>query len=229
MKKMMQQTKSGVHSPTESTAEAIATERMKTTGRAMCEDSKMAIKKAVESPLRRVNVVNVMGDAEKTHYRRAFNSPYLSSADLVGPTILTIQRVALDPDKTKRTKDVFNTAYFVEKTIRQGEVLKPMILNAVNSKTMKALTQSAFIDDWANVRVEIFVDRKVRFGRDTVEGLRISPRHQEKPTLTPTNTKRWEEAKRAVARDGNLAKILTKVNISEDHQKQLVETNNEVA
>lgn len=170
-----------------------------------------------------------MNDLEKTHYRKAFNSPYLSSADLVEPTILTIQRVSLDPDKTKRTKDVFNTAYFVEKTIRQGEVLKPMILNAANSKTMKALTQSAFIDDWANVRVEIFVDRKVRFGRDTVEGLRISPRHQEKPTLTPANTKRWEEAKRAVARDGNLAKILTKVNISEEHQKQLVETNNEVA
>lgn len=170
-----------------------------------------------------------MNDPGKTHYRKAFNSPYLSSADIVGPTILMIQRVALEPDKTKKTTDKFNTAYFAEKDIRPGEPLKPMILNAVNSKTMKALTQSAFIDDWQNVRVEIFVDRKVRFGRDTVEGLRISPRHQERPTLTPANTKRWTEAKKAVARDGSLAKILAKVNISEEHQKQLLEAGDAVA
>lgn len=162
-----------------------------------------------------------MSDAEKTHYRKAFNSPYLNSADIVGPTILTIQRVALDPDKTKRTKDVFNTAYFVEKTIRQGEVLKPMILNAGNSKTMESLAGSAFIDDWQNIRVEIFVDHKVRFGRTTVQGLRISPRHKEKPTLTPANKKRWAAAKIAFVRDGHLNTVLGKVNIADEHQQQL--------
>ncbi|HFG9918056.1 TPA: hypothetical protein ACGHLE_004722, partial [Salmonella enterica subsp. enterica serovar Warragul] len=47
---------------------------------------------------------------QKTHYRKAFDSPYLSSADIVEPTILTIARVALESDKTKKTKDVFNTA-----------------------------------------------------------------------------------------------------------------------
>ncbi|ENU8923336.1 hypothetical protein ACE2C6_005094 [Salmonella enterica] len=45
---------------------------------------------------------------QKTHYRKAFDSPYLSSADIVEPTILTIARVALESDKTKKQK-MFST------------------------------------------------------------------------------------------------------------------------
>lgn len=111
---------------------------------------------------------------EKTHYRKAFDSPYLSSADIVEPTVLTVKCVTLEPDHTKKTKDEFNTAYFMEREIRPGEKLKPMILNATNSKTMKGLTGSAFIDDWQNVRVTVYVDPNVRFAKETVEGLRIS-------------------------------------------------------
>jgi hypothetical protein len=42
----------------------------------------------------------------KTHYRKAFNSPYLSSADIVEPTVLTVAYVALEIDQTKKTKDL---------------------------------------------------------------------------------------------------------------------------
>lgn len=111
---------------------------------------------------------------EKTHYRKAFDSPYLASADIVEPTVLTIKCVKLETDRTKKTKDLFNTAHFVEKEIRPGEKLKPMILNATNSKTMKGLTGSAFIDDWNNVRVTVYVDHNVKFAKEMVEGLRIS-------------------------------------------------------
>ena len=83
----------------------------------------------------------------KTHFRKAFHSPYLSSADIVEATVLTVSRVTLEIDKTKKTKDMFNTAYFVEREIRRGEPLKPMILNATNSKTMRNLSGSPFIDD----------------------------------------------------------------------------------
>lgn len=112
---------------------------------------------------------------EKTHYRKAFDSPYLSAADIVGPTTLTIARVALEKDKTKKTQDLFNTAFFVESEIRRGEKLKPMILNSTNSKTLKQLTGSAFIEDWAGQAITVYVDPHVRFGKETVEGLRISP------------------------------------------------------
>ncbi|MEY0487775.1 hypothetical protein AB7459_21885 [Providencia rettgeri] len=84
-------------------------------------------------------------EAQKTHYRKAFDSPYLSSADIVDRVDLTIARVVLEGDKTKKTKDLFNTAYFAEKELRPGEALKPMILNATNSKMLRRLTGSPFI------------------------------------------------------------------------------------
>ena len=159
---------------------------------------------------------------EKTHYRKAFDSPYLSSADIVEATVLTVSHVTLEIDRTKKTKDLFNTAHFVEKEIRPGEKLKPMILNATNSKTMKSLTGSAFINDWNNVPITIYVDQNIRFGKESVEGLRISPHRVERKFLTPVQTKAWASAKAAYLRDGNLDKVLSRVEMSRDHQMQLM-------
>lgn len=166
-----------------------------------------------------------MSDNEKTHYRKAFDSPYLSSADIVEPTVLTVKYVRLEVDKTKKTKDMFNTAHFVEKEIRRGEALKPMILNATNSKTMKGLTGSAFIDDWNDVRITIYVDHNVRFGKESVEGLRISPHAPEAAPkrLTPEMKKAWANAKEAFKRDGNLVSVLERVVMSPEHQQQLMD------
>lgn len=160
---------------------------------------------------------------EKTHYRKAFNSPYLSSADLVEAQTFTIKCVKLEPDKTKKTKDMFNTAYFAEKEIRPGESLKPMILNAGNSKIMANLCNSSFIDDWINVRVMIYVDHNVRFGNTIMDGLRISPNKQEKEKLTPDNKEKWNRAKEAYKRDGNLEAVLKHVDISQHDQEKLIE------
>lgn len=146
---------------------------------------------------------------EKTHYRKAFNSPYLSSADIVEPTVLTIKFVKLEPDKTKKTKDHFNTAYFVETEIRPSEKLKPMILNAGNSRTLKDLTGSAFIDDWQDVSVSIYVDHNVRFGNQTMDGLRINPKQpQRKPELLPANKDEWEKAIKSYKIKGSLDGVL---------------------
>lgn len=159
---------------------------------------------------------------DKTHFRKAFDSPYLSSADIVEPTVLTIQCVRLETDKTKKTKDRFNTAYFMEEQLRPGERLKPMILNATNSKTLKSLTGTPFIDDWNNVRVTVYVDHSVKFGKDTVEGLRINPRAPERKVLTPAMTKAWNNAKAAFKRDGNLVAVLAVLDMSEEHQELLM-------
>ena len=160
---------------------------------------------------------------EKTHYRKAFDSPYLSSADIVEPTLLTVQRVTLEKDRTKKTQDQFNTAHFVERELRPGEKLKPMILNATNSKTMRGLTNSAFIDDWQNVRITVYVDHNVRFGKESVEGLRISPFAPEKRFLTPDNVKGWANAKAAYQRDGSLQQVLSRVDMSAEHQQQMAD------
>ena len=156
---------------------------------------------------------------DKTHYRKAFNSPYLASADIVDATTLTIKCVRLEGDQTKKSKDVFNTAYFVETEIRQGEPLKPMILNAGNSKTLKELTKSHFIDDWNNIPVTIYVDHSVRFGRDTVDGLRISslaPTIQ-KPELTQAEADKWARAVAVFKSEGNLNRVLARVTITPEN------------
>jgi len=160
--------------------------------------------------------------AEKTHYRKAFDSPYLSSADIVEPTVLTIARVTLEPDKTKKTKDLFNTAYFTEKEIRHGGPLKPMILNATNSRTIKNLTGSAFIDDWCNVPVTVYVDAQVRFGKDTVEGLRISTEKPRtvKPELTP-DSPRWKGAVDVYRREKSFATIEKHATISDANKEAM--------
>ena len=160
---------------------------------------------------------------EKTHYRKAFNSPYLSSADIVEPTILKISHVRLEPDKSKKTTDEFNTAYFTEKELRPGEPLKPMVLNATNSKTMSKLAGSKWIDDWNGIMVTVYVDDKVRFGRDTVEGLRIStePPRTVKIDLEP-GTDAWVRAIAAFQRDGNLKAVEKHVNITEANKERLI-------
>jgi len=160
----------------------------------------------------------------KTHYRKAFNSPYLSSQDIVEPVVLTISRVVLEPDKSKKSKDLFNTAYFAEKTIRKGEPLKPMILNAVNSKTVKTLAGgSPYIDDWKNLPVLVYVESGIHFGRDLVDGLRIShaPAKVEKPKLQE-GSKMWASAVSAYVRDGNLNSITERVSLTKKQSESII-------
>jgi hypothetical protein len=160
---------------------------------------------------------------EKTHYRKAFHSPYLSAADITEPVVLTIQRVNLEPDKTKKTKDLFNTAYFVERQIRVGEPLKPMILNATNSKMLKTLTDSPFIDDWQNVAVTVFVDSNVKFGRETMEGLRI--RAGVAPQKQPLSESRFKTAIDSIKADETkrapLTAALSKFALTVEQEKEL--------
>jgi len=160
---------------------------------------------------------------DKTHYRKAFNSPYLSSADIVEPTVLTIKKVSLEPDKTKKTKDEFNTAHFTAKELRPGEPLKPMILNASNSKTLKQLTGSPFLEDWVNVPVTIYVDPSVRFGKETVEGLRISaePPKRHAPA-TDAQLATIQEYREAGKIKPETETWLQKHDLTEAHAKKLI-------
>ena len=163
-------------------------------------------------------------EQSKTHYRKAFDSPYLSSEDITEATVLTITHVTLEADRTKKTKDSFNTAHFKEKELRPGEPLKPMILNATNSRTMAQLAGSKWIEDWTEIPVTIFVDNNIRFGRDTVSGLRISnQKPRQRQTVTPDNERLWNGAITAFQRDGNFDAVLKSADISKEHQNDIRE------
>lgn len=141
---------------------------------------------------------------------------------MVGPTELTVARVTLEADRTKKTKDVFNTAHFKERELRPGEPLKPMILNATNSLTLRKLTGSPFIEDWCDVRVTVYVEPAVKFGKEIMEGLRIRPAAPTTKALTPENAKAWANAKAAYKRDGNLDAVLARAQMTGAHQAQLM-------
>ena len=156
---------------------------------------------------------------DKTHFRKAFNSPYLSSADIVEPITLTVRSSSLEGDKSKKTKEQFNTLYFVENEIRKGESLKPMVLNATNSKMMKSITGSPFLDDWGGVRVTVYVQQGIRFGRDTVDGLRLMAAAELK--FIEPDTSAWNNAVSAYKRDKNFDAVEKRYKIT-DENKELI-------
>ncbi len=158
---------------------------------------------------------------EQTHFRKAFNSPYLSSADIVGDTTLTVQKVLLEPDKTKKTKDSFNTMYFVEKEIRKGEALKPMILNSINSKMVNSIIGNPYIETWKDIQIVVFVDHNVKMMGATVEGLRLRPAPKRK-AITKQNPNGWKNATAAYLRDGNFDAVLLKADISQENQLAII-------
>ncbi|MGL9722135.1 MAG: hypothetical protein ACR5LE_18230, partial [Symbiopectobacterium sp.] len=63
----------------------------------------------------------------------------------------------------------------------------------------------------------------------SVEGLRISPARVTKPVLTPSSTQAWNNAKAAYKRDGDLRKVLERMDMSEEHRQQLISECGEAA
>ena len=160
----------------------------------------------------------------KTHFRKMFKSCYLAAVDLVEEIEVTIARVVQEVDASKKTKDVLAVAYFKEPEIRNGERLKPMVINATNAKALMRLSGSPYVEDWAETRVCIYVDEHVKFGRETVEGLRIKQavhRPKEKPFLKPEHEKIWNNAVAAFRRDGNLNKVFERYQILPEHQQMI--------
>lgn len=103
---------------------------------------------------------------KKTHWKSAYKSVHLNSSDLDGKEIvLTIVSVK----REEHRKELCNIAYFKEKGY------KPMRLNVGNAKIVKEFCGGhSHIEDWElPILVTIYVDPRVNWGRDTVEGLRI--------------------------------------------------------
>lgn len=119
----------------------------------------------------------------KTHYRKVFKSDHLGSADLEEmieegkPLIFTIKEVKQEygAKVAGRPTDA-NIAYF------EGDV-KPMVLNATNSKQIAKFTNSKWVEDWKGLTIELYIDQSVKMKGEVVGGVRI------KPTLPNTNKK----------------------------------------
>lgn len=161
-----------------------------------------------------------MNTETKHHYRNVFKSDHLSSADLEDLTeqgsnlIFTIKEVKQQfGTKVAGKKGDFNIAYF-------NENIKPLVLNATNSKQIKLFTGTPFVENWNNVIVELYVEENVKsVAGGLTQGVRIrqiQPRKQEKikPFFIEAN---FENAKKANA---TLEQIKTKYQITTEMECQ---------
>lgn len=113
----------------------------------------------------------------KTHHKKLANPNYFGSYAMPidgKDVILTIDRVVqeeiINTDGKKSKEPV---AYFRERTNPvTGEPQKPMILNATNRKAIAKLAKSPYVEDWAGVQIQIYVDKVKAFG-DIHDALRI--------------------------------------------------------
>lgn len=125
--------------------------------------------------------------AEKHHFRKVYKSDHLGVADLEEfleegkKLIFTIKQVRQEVNATVAgKKGNFNIAYFQES-------IKPLVLNATNAKQIKLFTGSSFVEDWVNVKIELYCDEHVKMKGETVGGVRIKqiqPRDKVKPQFT---------------------------------------------
>lgn len=126
--------------------------------------------------------------SEKTHFKKAFNTPYLGSQDLPGYKDMnaTIERVILQGSEGLKENSNFNIAYFKDTN------LKPMLLNATNSKRLAKLAGSPYIEDWLNIEVTLTVQKVRAFG-DIHDALRIREVTRKNPVSLPVLNKKHKK------------------------------------
>jgi hypothetical protein len=104
--------------------------------------------------------------------------------------------------------------------------LKPMILNVTNCKIIKKFTKSAYITEWNNVPVQIYVKDDIRAFGDITEGLRIREVQpiMGKPKLTK-NSQAWQKVVDYLKKDGStIEKVKSKYDITKEDEDVLIQS-----
>lgn len=167
----------------------------------------------------------------KTHYRKVFKSDHLGVADLEDliesktPLVFTIERVTQEFGvRVAGKKGNFNIAYFKEK-------IKPLVLNAGNSKVMKQLCgSSSFVEDWKNITVGLYIDPSASFAGEITGGVRINPNAvEQRKAVLKRDTKQWSSAIDAYNRDGNLDAVKKRVEVPAEFEAAIIKEAEAVA
>lgn len=106
-----------------------------------------------------------------THWKRLTNPDYLGAyaldpdQDLVVTIKSVTNELVASPDGKKETCSV----------MRFVEDVKPMVLNATNSKTITKLFKTPYIEEWAGRKIQLYVQKGVKAFGDVVDALRVRP------------------------------------------------------
>jgi len=163
-----------------------------------------------------------MNKAVKTHWKKTFNKDHLGAWDIdEGEELKLVVKhvIAKEITNVGGIKDFCNVAYFTD------DKIKPMILNVGNCKIMQRFSGSKFIQDWVNIRIQVYVLDGVRFGNDITEGLRLrenQPRmEQDKEELAPDH-RRWAEAVKKYAETKDLSTAKKYYILSKSNEEELI-------
>ena len=108
----------------------------------------------------------------KTHWKKLHNSDYLGAYSLddgngkYADIMATIQNLKVETLEGPDGKKEELVMRFVERNI------KPMVINATNSKVLEKLFKTPYIEDWSGRKIQIGVEKVKAFG-DVVDALRI--------------------------------------------------------
>lgn len=113
---------------------------------------------------------------EKKHYSKVYKSDYLSSEDLK-----SYQEMYPDSNMVFVIKDVkqFDQVSVAGRNIAANivyfeENIKPLVLNKTNALVLRKFANSGFISEWKGLAIKLYIDSKVKFGKEVVSGVRIS-------------------------------------------------------
>jgi hypothetical protein len=97
-----------------------------------------------------------------------------------------------------------------------------MILTATNCKVVKMFAKSAYINDWNNIAVQIYIKGDVQAFGDITEGLRIrnTQPSMAKPKLLP-GIAAWPNAITFLKGTGTIEQIKAKYDLSSEHEQKL--------
>jgi len=159
--------------------------------------------------------------SNKSHYRNVYKSDHLSAADiedfieqkrsLVFTIKEVIQHELIAGDRNSGVivtgkRISANIAHFVEN-------IKPMVLNATNGKIVRSLAGgSPFVQDWKNIKVEVYVDPNVKMKGEVVGGLRIRKQAPAPPTKEEIETQVKEAT--SVSQLTNIRSYIQKYNLT---------------
>ena len=165
-----------------------------------------------------------MNTETETHYRKVFMSDHLGVVDLEGfiesgsDLIFTVSHVNQEMGAKVAGKKInANIAYFKED-------IKPLVLNAGNSKEMKNLSGSVYVEKWRDITIQLYINYDAKLMGEVVGGVRISPKkvRAKRRVVCPENKNMWKNAKAAFLKDKNFNAVLERADMSQEHQNQMI-------
>lgn len=106
-----------------------------------------------------------------THWKKLTNPDYLG-AYAIEPgqdLIVTVKSVANEVvTGTDGKKETCSVMHFTEN-------VKPLVLNATNSKTITKLLKSPYIEQWVGRKIQLYVETGIKAFGDIVDAIRVRP------------------------------------------------------